>query len=253
MSSIKAHLFDTESQRVDEWIRERLSDDSLDETSEEYQYLANDYASYQEHLSEVAEWEAELKWYKENGSSVIHSRYITELDALQLMVEDKLTKQSEMLSQIHSVPFIKMSYAYAVTLLESFLGDTLKTIISENDIFLNNAISKFKVLKNVKLSELSDTNLDVNSLVIKKVSEVLFHNIPNVIEMFEQILNINLDIDISKIVKLTKLRHDIAHRNGRTIDGENIHVSAEAFLVAINDIKQFSGELQININAISAV
>lgn len=252
MSSTKEHLFDIQSQQADEWIRERLSDDSLDENSEEYQDLANDYSNYQDHLAEVAEWNAELKWYKENGSSVIHSRFITELDALKLMVEDNLAKQSEMLFQLHSAPFFKMSYTYTVTLLESFLGDTLKTIISENDVFLNNAISKFKILKNVKLSELSDTNLDVNSLVIKKVSEVLFHNIPNVIEMFQQVLSITLDIDISKVVVITKLRHDIAHRNGRTIDGEYVHVSAEDLLVVINDIKQFSGQLQEKINAVSA-
>jgi hypothetical protein len=252
LSSIKEHLFDIQSQQADEWIRERLSDNSLDENSEEYQDLANDYSNYQDHLSEVAEWNAELKWYKENGSSVIHSRFITELDALQLMVVDNLAKQSRILFQLNSAPFFKMSYAYAVTLLESFLGDTLKTIISENDVFLNNAISKFKILKNVKLSELSNTNLDVNSLVIKKVSEVLFHNIPNVIEMFEQVLGINLEINTSKVVIITKLRHDIAHRNGRTMDGEHVHVSAEDLLVVINDIKQFSGQLQEKINAVSA-
>lgn len=220
----------------------------MDENSEEYQNLVNDYSDYQVHLFEVAEWEAELKWYKENGPSVIHSKFITELNALELMVLDKLAKQSEILFQLHSAPFFKMFYAYTVTLLECFLGDTLKTIISKNDVFLNNAISKFKILKNVKLSELSNTNLDVNSLVIKKLDEVLFHNIPNVIEMFEQVLSINLDIDISKIVIITKLRHDIAHRNGLTLDVKSVHVSAEDLLVVINDIKKFTDELQENIN-----
>ncbi|UJF20806.1 hypothetical protein [Shewanella sp. OMA3-2] len=252
MSSIKEHFFDIQSQQADVWIRERLNDDSLDENSEEYQDLANDYSNYQDHLTEVAEWNAELKWYKENGSSIIHSRFIAELDALKLMVETNLAEQSAILFQLHSAPFFKMSYTYAVTLLESFLGDTLKTIISENDLFLNNAISNFKILKSVKLSELSDTNLDVNSLVIKKVSEVLFHNIPNVIEMFQQVLSITLDIDISKVVVITKLRHDIAHRNGRTIDGEYVHVSAEDLLLVINEIKQFSGQLQEKINVASA-
>jgi hypothetical protein len=55
-----------------------------------------------------------------------------------------------------------------------------------------------------------------------------FHNIPNVIEMFEQVLCFKLDID-----------------------GGNVYVSAEGLLV-INDIKQFSGELQKAISAVSA-
>ncbi|TOO01420.1 hypothetical protein CGH44_22645, partial [Vibrio parahaemolyticus] len=69
MSTIKDYLFEMQEKYIDDWIRERLSDDSLGEDSEEYQELAEEYSNYQEHLREEAEWQAELKWLKENGSS----------------------------------------------------------------------------------------------------------------------------------------------------------------------------------------
>jgi hypothetical protein len=33
-----------------------------------------------------------------------------------------------------------MTYAYAITLLEAFLGDTAKSLISENKIFFTNSM-----------------------------------------------------------------------------------------------------------------
>jgi hypothetical protein len=52
-----------------------------------------------------------------------------------------------------------MSYAYAVTLLETFLGDTFKALIIKRENFLENAIKNVKEIKNEKYSifELSKT------------------------------------------------------------------------------------------------
>ncbi|MDH0177342.1 hypothetical protein N7319_19255 [Aeromonas dhakensis] len=237
-----------QEQRADEWIRERLSDDSLDEDSEEYLQLAEEYSNYKEHLLEEAEWRAELQWLKENGSSSIHKFFISELDALKIMASSNFNNRQKMAFMLHTDIVVKMSYAYAVTLLESFLGDSLKSLISQDEQLLKNALCKFKILKNVKVTELAETNLDVRSLVLKSVSEVLYHNIPNVVEMYEQVLGTKLDIDISKIVKVTKLRHDIVHRNGKTIDGNKFSLNAEDFNQAIDDIKEFSNLLQTAIN-----
>ena len=77
MSSIKDYLFSVQDERAEEWIRERLSDEDLEEDSEEWQELASQYSDYQEHLADEAEWEAELKWLKENGSSNIHKFFET--------------------------------------------------------------------------------------------------------------------------------------------------------------------------------
>ncbi|MBO0397407.1 hypothetical protein J1F21_03665 [Aeromonas veronii] len=248
MSSIKDHLFSLQEQRADEWIRERLSDDSLDDDSEEYLQLAEEYSDYQEHLWEEAEWRAELQWLKENRSSSIHKFFISELDALKIMASSNFNNRQKMAFILHTDIVVKMSYAYAVTLLESFLGDSLKSLISQDEQFLKNALCKLKILKNVKITELAETDLDVRSLVLKSVSEVLYHNIPNVVGMYEQVLGTKLDIDISKIIKVTKLRHDIVHRNGKTIDGNKISLKAEDFTQAIDDIKEFSNILQAAIN-----
>ncbi len=248
LSSTKDYLFEMQELQADEWIRERLSDDSLDEDSEEYQELAEEYSNYQEHLREEAEWQAELRWLKDNGSSNIHNIFVSELDALRIMFDSNVNNPQKMAFILHTNIVVKMSYAYAVTLLESYLGDTLRALISQDEQFLKNALRKFKVLKSVKLTDVVETDLDVKSLVLRYVSDVLYHNIPNVVEMYEQVLGVKLEIDISKVVKITKLRHDIVHRNGRNVDGSTISVGAQDFTQAISDIKEFTGALQRAIN-----
>ncbi|EJG1697235.1 hypothetical protein CDB74_RS17470 [Vibrio parahaemolyticus] len=244
MSSTKDYLFEAQEQQADKWIRERLSDDSLNEESDEYQELAEAYSNYQEHLQE----EAELEWLKENGPSELHKIFVSELDKLKVMVANNFSNRPQMAYMLHKNQVVKMSYAYAVTLLESFLGDTLKALIAQDEQYLKNALCKLNVLRNVKLTELAKTDLDVKSLVLRYVGGVLYHNIPNVLEMYEQVLDVKLDIDKSKVVQITMLRHDIVHRNGKSIEGKSISLNDRDFVYAIDDIKEFAGALQSAIN-----
>ena len=74
--------------------------------------------------------------------------------------------------------------------------------------------------------------------------------IPKVKKIYEQVLGVELQLDISKASKITSLRHDIVHRNGYTKDREPIKLNAQDFFQAIEDIKKFSSSLQKQINAI---
>ncbi|WP_022967669.1 hypothetical protein [Denitrificimonas caeni] len=252
MSSIKDHLFEVQSERAEQWIRERLSDEQLDEDSEEWQQLASDYSDYQDHLSDEAEWAAELEWLKENGSSNIHKFFSDELNALKIMAESNLGHSKKMAFMLHSNIIVKMSYAYAVTLLESFLGDTLKALITEREEFLNNAIGNVEEVSKAKYSiaELAETDLSICNLALKHVNEILFHNIPKVKRIYEQVLGVKLQLDISRVSRITALRHDIVHRNGYSKDNKPIDVNAQDFYQAIEDIKEFTSSLQKQINAL---
>ncbi|QIB50362.1 hypothetical protein [Pseudomonas sp. OIL-1] len=252
MSSIKDHLFEVQSERAEQWIRERLSDDQLDEGSEEWQQLASDYSNYQDYLLEEAEWKAELEWLKENGSSNIHKFFLDELNALKVMAESNLGHSTKMAFMLHSNIIVKMSYAYAVTLLESFLGDTLKALITEREEFLHNAIRNVEEVSKAKysLADLAETDLSICDLALKHANEILFHNIPKVKKIYEQVIGVKLQLDISKISRITALRHDIVHRNGYSKYNEPINLNAQDFYQAIENIKEFTSSLQKQINAL---
>lgn len=242
MSSIKEQIFDKQEEHAEEWIRERLSNQELTPDSAEWQGLLIEYSAYQDHLSDEHEWISEIKWLKENGSIDIYHNFIIEIDTLKKLAQKSLSEPIPLDENI----VIKMSYSYSVTLLEAFLGDTLKALISEETKYLNNAITRIDQIKNIKysLSDLANLGLNISSLAIKCVSEMLFHKIDKVMRVYEKTLGCKIDIDISKVQDIVGIRHDIVHRNGYTKENEVIDILPHDLYEAISNIKKFANNLQ---------
>lgn len=248
MSNTKK-LSDSKNKQAGKWIRKRLKNKNSDENSKEWKALEHDYN--QGYFIEQCELQAELEWLNKNGSSEIHQSFILQLDTLK-KITDKSLKNNNFLEVILNHDLIhKIAYSYAVTLLEAFLGDTLKSLINENPKYLNNAIVNVKDLKSARysLSELSVEDIDVNRLVLKKISELMFHNIRKIKTIYEEVLGYELKIDISEILKIINIRHHIVHRNGKTIDGEHIKITIDELSDAIIQIKKFADGLQLIINS----
>jgi lambda repressor-like predicted transcriptional regulator len=176
------------------------------------------------------------------GSSIHHKSFIDQLEALKKIINEVETDSSQMLC--------KMTFTYAVTLLESYLGDTAKSLVSSSDVYFKNAITKVEELKKARFSldSLSNGQIDAKGLAVKELSNILYHNIPKVIKVIESILNIKIKIQLDEIVKITELRHDIAHRNGQTKDGKSTLLSPAVVNNTIEKLVAFSKELQKIIN-----
>ncbi len=244
MSRTKEYLFEVQTERADKWIRKRLVNKEADEDSEEYQDLACEYWNLQEYLEEQSEFEAELEWLKETGSSIHHQSFIDQLSVLR-----NLAKNDDL-----DAPYMiyKMSYAYTITLLESYLGDTAKSLISESEVYFRNGISKVDELKKARysLEFLADSKIDARGLAIKELSNILYHKIPKVKRVLESILGTGLDIEIKPLVKIVDIRHDIIHRNGHTKEGVHIPLTKDIVLEMISEIEKFANVLQQQINKV---
>tara|TARA_B100000965_G_scaffold383249_1_gene382291 strand:+ start:596 stop:1333 length:738 start_codon:yes stop_codon:yes gene_type:complete len=235
-------MIEMENETADEWIRGRLEDKGADEGSEEYRQLADQYFSLQEHLREQAEFESELKWLKENGSSVIHKSFVEELHELKRIISAK-----EAISKPYLV--LRMAYAYAVTLLEAFLADSVKSLVSTNAQYFENSLRVEELRKaRYSLEDLTENGVNAKGLAVKQLSGILYHNIPKVIRIFETVLDRRVGIDMAEVDAISRIRHDIVHRNGKTKDGEPIIIDEKHLLEAIATIEKFAADLQLVIN-----
>ena len=79
------------------------------------------------------------------------------------------------------------------------------------------------------------------------LNEVTYHNIWIVEKMYKSVLNIRFHYDLISIDKIVRRRHDIVHRNGKTVDGKSVIVSSEEVNSAIETIRDFisGGEKQL--------
>ena len=84
--------------------------------------------------------------------------------------------------------------------------------------------------------------------VHKQLSGILYNNIPKVIRIFETVLDRRVGIDMAEVDAISRIRHDIVHRNGKTKDGEPIIIDEKHLLEAIATIEKFAADLQLMIN-----
>jgi len=239
LGSAKEYWFQIQEEERDRWIREHLDDEEADKETEGWDELAHEFAM----MLEAQELEAEYQWFKKQSYSEIHKTFIREIKTLRELVTTQVAIH-------HEQTFYKMMYAHSVTLLESFLGDTVKSLVVKNNKYFENAIRNVDDLKKSKfsLTEISVQADGALGLAVKSLSDVLYHNIPKVSKILDAILGCELSLKLDKTVHITKVRHDIVHRNGKTIKDDLIHIDVDTVKQAIDDIEEFVESLQLKLD-----
>lgn len=160
MGSIREYLDKVEDQFMVKWIYEHKGEESFDEESRKWPTFSHLQADFKRHLAELAEMEdiaSEIEWLEESDQNHNFELFTGELDAIKIMVQKSLDNPQTMAFRIYENTLVKMAYTHSVTLLESYLGDTLKSIIFGSQHHLSNAMQNIAEVSKVKytLYELS--------------------------------------------------------------------------------------------------
>lgn len=225
-----------------EWIEDNYGDDAGEEGSETWQEAVKAYECFfedQRRHEEEAYWQDEFDYYI----------YLTLKDADSNFHKDML-ELKEMLGANHGMvankTYLKMVYAHAVTLLEVYLGDLTKSLILTNNGYLSNTTKNVKPFYDTafKLADISLEDDGIKKFVLNKISENLFHDIPKVINVINGVIGKKIEFSIGDVCRVTNVRHDIVHRNGKNRAGEEIDVTLSLVTDALNVIEGFAGNLR---------
>lgn len=244
MSGLSDYLGITEEE-LDELEIELLPDDgSSGEMVYSYYFYVPDTISNE--LSEQTGWvpgevvrmpayvidndidEAELEWIRQSEQSKRFDQLIFDLNHLRNKVSDSEFYNSKI--------ELRMVYSYSVTLFEAFLSETAKHVISNNKDALREAVSYFSSLEKAQQFNLMQImDFDILKYVLSKTANLTFHNIDTAHKFLTKILFQN--IDLSSLAEIIRNRHDIVHRNGKTIKGDEIELSVADVQNAITAIE----------------
>lgn len=133
---------------------------------------------------------------------------------------DKLLDASASLPNEVKPMLYKLLYANAITMMETYLGDTLKREVLKDEKSIRKFVETFKPYKIEKIC-LSDFFCKKDTLrhsVRKTLNELLYHNLDKISNIYRDALGVDLG-DISELNKAVKIRHDIVHRNGENLEG----------------------------------
>lgn len=227
-----------------EWIRKQLDDPTADESSAEWSKQSDIYDSVVEQSTRRDNNYNEIPWLFSTPPKDPYANFKAEILVLLRIVKGHPT-DGIMRS------YLKMTFAYSITLLESYLEDTLKINIATNYEFRYNAINKIEELKRSKftLAEFSAHENDIDSLIFRELSSLMYHNIPKITRIYGEVFDQNIDFKFGSLVKIIATRHDIVHRNGKSENGEKFNPSEEDVLQAIKVVTNYVDKIETLVNA----
>lgn len=231
MSTTTKYIIDLQEEEMRSWICEHLEVEDADEDTPGWDDLALEWSYMQSNYEEYYE---QNNWYVSHSYSEIHRTFQFQLQNLKELVDTSV-------ATIHEETFYKMVYGHAVTLMESFLADTVRSLIIKNDNYFLNAISNVDCLKKEKFSllEITKQKDGAKGFAITELSKVMYHNVSKVRNILSAIVGKKIIVDIATVSTITNLRHDIVHRDGKTTDGKLIKVDREIVMKAIDSIECF--------------
>jgi hypothetical protein len=142
----------------------------------------------------------------------------------------------------------KMAFTHAVTAMETYLCDTLIHKISTDDSTFINAlktVDQINITKNITEIDIAEKSISIqiNKNVVDEVKQILkmflYHNFKKVKNLYKKILDIDLPIN-KKIKNFMILRHNIVHRNGKTIEGNPIEITSEIVELLVSEIRSLA-------------
>lgn len=155
-----------------------------------------------------------------------------------------------LLSDARNKTLTRLLFANVITAIESYLSDTIKKNVLGRPALLRRFVESNQQLKEKKctVSEVFKIVDNIENTVSQLIDQTLFHNIEKTIALYKSVLDVDFPIESMSILqKAISQRHDIVHRNGKTIDGNEIEISNEDVSSLIQVIKDLIGKVDYQV------
>lgn len=189
--------------------------------------------------------QAEIQWLNRHS----HQEFFVEFEAELATVASLLAAVTNT-AQANTV--YKLVYAHCVTLLEALISSVVrKLVVSEEDLLMSLAAGYKKVsIVSVTLKEIPEQPKVVETIVLKILADQTFHNVSTIKEVLGVMFGDHMkDLNLAGVGRICSKRHDIVHRNGKTVDDNPIQLSLVEVNQAISTVREFAQDVKRRIEA----
>lgn len=132
----------------------------------------------------------------------------------------------------------------AITCMEDYLSDKIINSVLKNEVLFKNFVRTFHGMRNRKfeLSEIFEKHEQLQDIVKKELLTIIYHDLPKVKGIYQDTFKIDFP-EISDLTVIVLRRHDMVHRNGKTMDGVEINVDKEMVTDAIIKVEKLISTL----------
>lgn len=218
-------------ERKEDWIRRELDNTEADENTPGWERLEEEYDEIYENWDNYIQ--DEYEWHSSQDHSIFYVQFLRTIEDVKNILKSKL-------DPIVVDTIYKVIHVHIITAMETYLGNTFKSAVLSDRKYIDNAAKNLAALskRRFTLEEILQQG-GIKKIVSDQLSEYLYHNVPKVMEYYQAVLGISISYNLGVIIKNTKIRHDIAHRNGKTVDGKYVTVNNASLLDTISEIESF--------------
>lgn len=237
MGSTKDYYFEVQQENFIAWAKDNHGIElDQDEDPDTWERLGLEYSSMQDAMEE----EAEYRWLRRRPYTEFFNEFARELVTASELLEQPLAIDK-------AQTLYKLVYAHAITLLESLISSVVRSIVAGNPVFIAHIAIRYDDLSKRKftLKEIIDHPKGVESIVLKTLSDLSFHNPHTIKAVMDSVFGKHMKgLDLRGISPICAKRHDIIHRNGRTISDDPINLDLEEVRQVITVIRAFAADLE---------
>ena len=137
--------------------------------------------------------------------------------------------------------FSRLLFVNVITALETYLSDAfINSVVPSEDLMRRfiESTPEFKSEK-IPLAEVYKAVDEINKRAKSYLADVVWHNLGRVKPMYRDVLGIDFEPDLGDLNRAIMKRHDIVHRNGKTISGEEIWITKQDVTTLIEKVESF--------------
>lgn len=239
MSSTKDYFFDVQQEACIEWGRQIYGFEiDPDEEPELWETLAAEY-------SDMLDAKAEIQWLNRHSHQEFFKEFETELAATA-----SLLAAATQTPNANTV--FKLIYAHTVTLMEALISSVVRKLVVSDESLLRSLAAGYKKVNvvSVSLKEIAENPKVVETIVLRILAEQTFHNVATIKEVLGVMFGDHMkDLDLAGVGRICSKRHDIVHRNGKTVDDKPIELSPAEVDQAISTVSEFALDVRRRIEA----
>ena len=142
--------------------------------------------------------------------------------------------------------FLRMLFANTITMMETYLSDAFTNTVLKDRKLIQALVetTPYFVEMKTSVSKLFEWAERIEKEVAEYLQEnVVYHNIWKVRHMYEDVLGIYFPDELEQLQRAIMVRHDIVHRNGKSVNGTPVILSKK-------DIEDVTGLVRSFVNFI---
>jgi len=178
-----------------------------------------------EAANEFYEHLAETEWLGKNDPYTIFLAAHRQIEiATAAIIESKMPNSF----------FFRMLFSQTYSILEAFLFDRLKRVLSENPDALLNFSKNDNFASKISFSpeQILDGKADVKKAILGSISGRVFHRFDRVLTDYKSAIDFDASSEefskaLTVLSSYIQVRHNSVHRNGQSIDGIEDKIEAE--------------------------